>query len=1324
MRKCVWKQLFSGFLAVSMLLSMSGMPVAAQSLEKPALESIEMVQADAEQKEVTYLDENGVSQTVWATPLPTAGSASLKQGWYIAEDTVYDKWTFYSINKDVHLILADGCRIELVNGISVSDWMGGKLSIYAQSDNLDTMGELIITTSESSSNPAIGNSSVAGDITINGGKITATAHNDAAAIGSGKGKSGGNITINGGIVKATTIAEAGKAGGGAAIGGGSGSGNQNGGDGGNIVINGGTVTAIAQSGGAGIGGGGGSGSTGTSGGNGGSITINGGAVYAESTNGGAGIGGGSGSNSGTGGSSGDIRITGGEVTAISSAVKVGIRSTYKGAGIGSGHSGVAAENNGSVEITGGIVTATGGGDQFKAGAGIGGGYQSTGGIITIAGGTVTTNSGYDSYPDIGAGSSASGADIRITGGTIHDSQGEAETSNLPTCDGSTGVYATMVDLTAEYGASTQVTEAELENYGFSDVYTDKGGKVYLYLPEGETTAYFQGTEYSGTVTEEGLNELKKTGLTLHVEIAEVTTNSAKLHITATSGSTIYYAESDTPLTDLEQVVSAAGEQKITMDETGISDLSLENLTLGETYYYYFAAKLSDKVSGVVSVEVTPAATSLEDAQITLTGSDFVYNGTSQKPEIQVVLGDKTLVEGKDYTVHYQNTNGGQDDCIHAGTVTVTVTGMGLYSGTADQQPTYVIAQKPVTAQVMGSVSKSYDGTTTIVDPQGLSVVVQGILQDDVVTAEAEAYSYQTADVGEGKGVVAQNVSLSGADAANYVLTGEVQGAVGTIVKGVPVFEFQNYDGKAYDGEPMSVPHAGQLTITGGDFEKVLYQWYQEDGSTPLADAPVDAGRYVLKASLEATSNTEAASVMHTVTITKASYQGPQSATGIIIAGVTSSILLPELPEGAAYGLPTTLEGASVQELKVENGRLFYTGSDQVQIGMPYIINIPVVNARNYQDYTVMVTVMGSDAVQVIVSMDQIQLSGKTYDGESLRYTGEATANGYNGSFVYEWYDAQGMLMAEAPVNAGTYTLRATVTEPGMVGIGEKSVVIQKASLVIRADNQSVQIGNKMPELTYTVHGLVGKDTLLKEPKLTCDANLKNPGQYEIQISDADAGDNYKISYKPGILKVWNKEQLPTIPTPRPDPTPSYAQWVENDQGWQYRLPDGRYLTDEWKYLYSDRGSYAWYWFDENGYVATGWKKIDSTWYYMNAFGEMQTGWKQIGGSWYYLKSNGAMATGWQYIDDAWYYLKDWGGMAAGWQYINGVWYYLKPNGVMATGWQNINGVWYYLKDWGGMATGWQFINGNWYYFYAGGSMAADTVTPDGFRVNQNGAWIA
>ncbi|MDR3051913.1 MAG: hypothetical protein LBU67_09375, partial [Oscillospiraceae bacterium] len=294
---------------------------------------------------VPYLDEHGETRYadgVKALASAVDNTATLWTGWYLMSGD-FNPAKGLIIKGDVRLILEDGCALTTNNGGIIVNY-ADSLTIYAQSADRGTMGALQAT---STSAAAIGaDSEASGNITINGGAVTATSSGDGAGIGGASNSGmGGNITINGGVITAT-----GK-GYGAGIGGGYG------GTGGNITINGGTVTATNTSGAAGIGAG--------ASGDGGNITINGGTITATGSEG-AGIGGGSYSGAGT------IRINGGAITATSN----------NGTGIGCGS--WAEESEGSIIINGGVVTSTGNSyyyitDEFytyysEGYAGLGGGH--------------------------------------------------------------------------------------------------------------------------------------------------------------------------------------------------------------------------------------------------------------------------------------------------------------------------------------------------------------------------------------------------------------------------------------------------------------------------------------------------------------------------------------------------------------------------------------------------------------------------------------------------------------------------------------------------------------------------------------------------------------------------------------------------------------------------------------------------------------------------------------------------------------------------------------------------------------------------------------
>ena len=87
------------------------------------------------------------------------------------------------------------------------------------------------------------------------------------------------------------------------------------------------------------------------------------------------------------------------------------------------------------------------------------------------------------------------------------------------------------------------------------------------------------------------------------------------------------------------------------------------------------------------------------------------------------------------------------------------------------------------------------------------------------------------------------------------------------------------------------------------------------------------------------------------------------------------------------------------------------------------------------------------------------------------------------------------------------------------------------------------------------------------------------------------------------------------------------------------------------------------------------------------------------------------------------------GSAYAWEYINGSWWAFDENGYAKTGWlrDEAFGGWFYMDPERGMQTGWVLIDGVWYYFHPvsdgrRGIMYAGQKTPDGYYVDEKGAW--
>lgn len=57
-----------------------------------------------------------------------------------------------------------------------------------------------------------------------------------------------------------------------------------------------------------------------------------------------------------------------------------------------------------------------------------------------------------------------------------------------------------------------------------------------------------------------------------------------------------------------------------------------------------------------------------------------------------------------------------------------------------------------------------------------------------------------------------------------------------------------------------------------------------------------------------------------------------------------------------------------------------------------------------------------------------------------------------------------------------------------------------------------------------------------------------------------------------------------------------GEWILDSKGWWYQYPDKSWKKSEWAELkFNDQKD--WYYFDEQGYMVTGWKMINDKWYY-------------------------------------------------------------------------------------------------------------------------------
>ena len=198
-----------------------------------------------------------------------------------------------------------------------------------------------------------------------------------------------------------------------------------------------------------------------------------------------------------------------------------------------------------------------------------------------------------------------------------------------------------------------------------------------------------------------------------------------------------------------------------------------------------------KEEGVL--EVTPKSVTAEGFSVEGL-NDVTYNGLAQQQEPTVKDGDKTLTKDKDYTLSFT------EDVTNVGTVRVTVTGKGNYTGSADVAYQILPAKLIVTTP---SDSMVYNGK-----PLTAEGSIEGFVNNE--TAVFETTGSQT-EVGESKNAYAIYWSDEGTTAkrSNYTVEEHI-GTLTVTEYADEIVAVANDVTMTYDG----MPHRAEVTVTG------------------------------------------------------------------------------------------------------------------------------------------------------------------------------------------------------------------------------------------------------------------------------------------------------------------------------------------------------------------------------------------------------------------------------------------------------------------------------------------------------------------------------
>lgn len=578
--------------------------------------------------------------------------------------------------------------------------------------------------------------------------------------------------------------------------------------------------------------------------------------------------------------------------------------------------------------------------------------------------------------------------------------------------------------------------------------------------------------------------------------------------------------------------------------------------------------------------IAPRDISPENSDITVDAlADVTYNALEQKQRPLVIDGEeRVLIENTDYTLSYDR------EAINAGTVTVTITGTGNYSGKVTR--TYEIKKAQLTITVENK-SKAYGEK----DPD-FTGEVSGWMGEDGQKASdilGQITYFRTdarTDDGEKVGVHEKvlTASYDKEEVQNYTVQ-IVKGNFEIVKAGTNAVTANGYTG-VYDGQPHAI--TAEAVVDGSEL------LYSEDGEsfTPTQPQFIDAGEHTVyvKATHEGYEDTavQTAAVTITkrpVTVTGASFDGQQTYTGEIYRKEANDWTAEAATESNNYGLLKnhTISGFTYKLQGITAGT--YNGAFEdaekamVQDGTGK--NVTANYEINYIGGTLKIVAQSLEELDKAEKLVVSGLTSVTYNGTSQIQ--EPVVTTQDGRELVKDVDYT-LAYSNDTINAGTVTV--TITGTGNYdGEVTRTYEISKASLTIKANDAKKVYGDEDPIFTSTVTGLVPADVNRETELLgtiTCTRTDKDakegevagehPGVLQAKCEKEDLR-NYEITYESGNFTIEPRSIIAEDDKGITVNTPENYVYNGDAQEWipEVKAQDGTPLTKDTDYTVQYEG---------------------------------------------------------------------------------------------------------------------------------------------------------
>ncbi len=507
-----------------------------------------------------------------------------------------------------------------------------------------------------------------------------------------------------------------------------------------------------------------------------------------------------------------------------------------------------------------------------------------------------------------------------------------------------------------------------------------------------------------------------------------------------------------------------------------------------------------KEEGVL--EVTPKSVTAEGFSVEGL-NDVTYNGLAQQQEPTVKDGDKTLTKDKDYTLSFT------EDVTNVGTVRVTVTGKGNYTGSADVAYQILPAKLIVTTP---SDSMVYNGK-----PLTAEGSIEGFVNNE--TAVFETTGSQT-EVGESENAYAIYWSDEGTTAkrSNYTVEEHI-GTLTVTEYADEIVAVANDVTMTYDG----MPHRAEVTVTG------VPEGYSVKTAWSGAEATDVTGADGLVANVDeiVVVNAEGKDVTDSLKITKKPGKlviEPKELT-VVTMGASKPY----------DGTPLTANGKIEGFVNGETAAFAVIGS-QTEVGeCTNAYTIEWSGNAKQGNYTVEENLFKLEVTKSQAAIVIVPKGGKkTYDGTPLVSEG-ADAYGLPAGFTCEATTKGSVTnVGSAVAEIDTYAIKNAdgkdVTDQfGNVSTGFATLLVTKRPVtVVSEDASKVYDGTPLTkhEAGVTEGSMVDGESFVYEFTGIQTIAGESANSFIISAGDGTNLDNYEITKQEGTLKVEPKGIVP------------------------------------------------------------------------------------------------------------------------------------------------------------------------------------------------------